>query len=131
METKEAQGKLTEISNKIVSVIDQQLAERVDKKLYSIKVGNRFYSGFEDNLPDNFNELQGKWVICTYVEKENPKNKDKPYKNIRNIVEGVSPEELKETDEQYNVKPVGEPTTPKDEVNYNDGAFWDGFQSDL
>ncbi len=78
---------------------------------YKYKIGGRFYSGFK--TLQEYELERGDYVIIVYEEAPNPRSPDKPYKNLKNLTKGISDEEVKESDKQFNVKKVGvSPTTP-------------------
>lgn len=88
------------------------------KYKYSIasKEGKRTLSGFID--PSAFN---GKYVIITYNEVPNPQNSQYPFKNVMNIVEGVSPKDFREADEKYHVTEPGK----EKPIFFEDRPDWD------
>ncbi len=75
-----------------------------DYTMYKYKIGGKFFSGFKD--VEEYELKRGDYCIVTYKEAPNPKG-GTPYKNIVNIVGGVSPAEVEETNEKYNVTEPG------------------------
>ena len=76
-----------------------------DYTMYKYKIGGKFFSGFKD--VEEYELKRGDYCIVTYKEAPNPRG-GTPYKNIVNIVGGVSPAEVEETNEKYNVEKPGE-----------------------
>ena len=99
---------------------------------YKYKIGGKYFSGFIKLSEFDTPVELGDYVIVAYTTAPNPKNKDKPYKNIVNITQAKEPEvtdeEMAEEDAKVNAVPVGEPTPPKEieeTINeYNFGAFF-------
>ena len=78
---------------------------------YRIKVGNRYYSTFDDPAP-----FRGKYVGFDYTESPNPKNVEHPYKN-------VVPGSMKEVEESDMKQPVvGQTETKEEQPYHNEGA---------
>ncbi len=87
---------------------------------YKYKIGGRFFSDFK--TPEEYKVKIGEYVIVTYTETENPGKA--PYKNVKNIVQAVAPDEVKEANKQYNVKPVGDPPPQSYEDNQIKGMVF-------
>ena len=125
-EFKEAQGNLEgfQIGKKGIKT------DGTEWQMYKYIVGGKTFSGFKKL--EEFEVNIGDFVIVTYTEKPNPQNAENPYKNIVNIVKGVSQEEVKDSNEQYNVEPVTSTSgktysveqAPQPQVDYNAGAFF-------
>ena len=75
---------------------------------YKYKIGGRFYSGFKS--VEDYNIKRGDYCIVTYTENPNKDPMKKPYKNIVNIIQAVSPDEMIEEDTKVNLIPVGKTT---------------------
>ena len=88
-----------------------------DYTMYKYKIGGKFFSGFKD--VEEYELKRGDYCIVTYKEAPNPKG-GANYKNIVNIVGGVSPAEVEETNEKYNVTEPGKVEPQKHE----DPAFF-------
>ena len=69
-------------------------------------------------------ELVGKFLIVSY---EINQVGDKTYNNVKNIVEGVSKEELKEEDKKVNLVDVGEPTTQQPDYEERQSRIQDNI----
>ena len=111
-----AEGKLEEVSETSAGT----KKDRTEWTRYKYKVNGRYYSGFIDVKKLDPPQKIGDTVILAYTESPNPSGTH-PYKNVKAITPTVSNEELKESNEEYNVKDVG---VPLKEFNYNDGAFF-------
>lgn len=78
-------------------------------KLYKYTIGKRIFSSFK-----NLEELKAKigdYTIVAYEEAENKTYPDKPYKNIVNLTQAVTPKEMQEENKKVNMIDVGKPTS--------------------
>ncbi|KKM20346.1 hypothetical protein LCGC14_1646460 [marine sediment metagenome] len=125
-EFKESEGNLEsfQIAQKDGKPIEGKKKDGTPWKMYKLRIDENTFSTFKKL--EEFEVSMGDYVLVTYTEKPNPQNASSPYKNIVNIVKGLSKEEVKESDEQYNVEPTGkkvmgqtkeEPKTDWDEIN--------------
>ena len=108
----EKEGKLEEFG-----IIKENVGKN-NATLYRYRIGGQSFSCFKalDEWTDKI--ALGDYVINTYEEAPNKDPKKPPYKNIKNIVPGVAPEEVEDSNKQYNVEPVGNATGPNwDEIN--------------
>ncbi len=73
---------------------------------YKYKIGGRFYSGFKKLSEFEPSVEVGDYVIVAYDEQPNKDPQKKPYKNLINITEAVSQEELDECNKPVNMVDV-------------------------
>jgi len=92
-------------------------------KLWKYKIGGKFYSGFVSL--EEYKLKLGDYCIVAYKEKANEDPKKKPYKNIVNLTETVSQEEMVEEDKKVGMVPMNPDTCEEEpKTDYNFGAFF-------
>ncbi|KKL59824.1 hypothetical protein LCGC14_2211480 [marine sediment metagenome] len=74
------------------------------------KIGGQLFGSFK--TAEELGLKDQEFYLVAYEESPNPTHPETPYKNIINITEAISLKEVEDRNKQYNVKDVGEPTTP-------------------